>query len=313
MDLPTRSATLLGLAALLCAAQNGGGQGGGPPPAGGAANLPPEIAAQLPPGAVLESSVSLGPSVSDGEPVFDAPQPVGARLLPESVPLAQDGIVASETLQLLPLHFRLSDQVAIGAPFKYSYAAGSDVGRLVKDGAIRHCIRHHGVYRPAEDESGEIYPGLCFEDRDGDGRYETAILLPYHPQQAQPRVMPIAPVRLDPDPAAGQSDPHALRVRRRIRIVHVGPDEAQIVAEQGVATSHEADVTSYVGRPQDSLTLRLRDGASGSLGGLTLRLRRDGAGWRVAATGRLAPWLEVRENGNLILAGGLEYRRRPAP
>jgi hypothetical protein len=306
MDSLIRSAALLGLAALLCAAQEGG-QGGG------VGNLPPEIAAQLPPGAVLESSVSLGPSVSDGEPVFDAPQPLGAPLLPESVPLAQDGVVASETLQLLPLHFRLSDPVAIGPPFKYGTPAGSDVGRLVKDGGIRHCIRHHGIYRPAEDGSGEIYPALCFEDRDGDGRYETAILLPYHPQQAQPRVMAIAPVRLDPNPADGQNDPHALRFRRRIRIVHVGPDEARIVAEQGIATTGEADVTSYVARPQDSLTLRLREGASGSLGGIALRLRRDGTGWRVAATGRLAPWLEVRENGNLIVAGGMEYRRRLSP
>jgi hypothetical protein len=222
-------------------------------------------------------------------------------------------VVASETLQLLPLHFQLSDPVAIGPPFKFTTPAGSDVGRLVKDGAIRHCIRHHGVYRPAQDGSGEIYPGLCFEDRDGDGRYETAILLPYHPQQSQPRAMAIAPVRLDPNPAAGQDDPQKLWFRRRIRIAHVGPDDARIIAEQGVATAREADVASYVARPQDSLTLRLREGASGSLGGIAFLLRRDGTGWRLAATGRLAPWLEVRENGNLIVAGGMEYRRRLAP
>ncbi|MBV9884418.1 MAG: hypothetical protein JO276_15520 [Sphingomonadaceae bacterium] len=289
-----------------------GGQGAAPPPVSGAREPAQAGGPQLIRRPVLGSSVSLGPSVSDGEAVFDTPQPVAAPPIPESLPLVQDAILASETLRLLPIHFRLAEPVVI-PELKLDQPAGSDVGRLVKDGAIRHCIRHHETYQPVHGENGEIYPGLCFEDRDNDGRFETAILLPYHPQEFQPIVKTIAPVRLGPNPADADHDPRALRLTRRLRVAHVDGREALIIAEQGIATSRETEVTGFTGRPQESLILPLREGASGSLGGIALQLRRDGAGWRIFATGRLAPWLEVRENGNLIIAGGLETRRRPAP
>lgn len=306
------AAILLPILALLQAQGGTGESGPGLPPPGGGAGAPLDDRGPLVRRPALESTVSLGPSVSDGEVVFDTPRPVSAPPLPESFPLAQDAILASETLRLLPIHFRLGQSVTI-PELKLDQPAGSDVGRLVKDGAIRHCIRHHDVYRPVHGDNGEIYPGLCFEDRDGDGRFETAILLPYHPRQFQPIVKAIAPVRLDPNPEDADHDPRALRATRRIRVAHLDEREALIVAEQGIATSREAEVASFAGRPQDSLVLPLREGASGTIGGVGLQLRRDGGGWRIFATGRLAPWLDVRENGNLIVAGGLEARRRQEP
>ena len=303
-----RTIALLGVAGLLGATQ--AGPNAAPPRSGKPIDPPPEAQLRRVP---VGAPVPVGPGISDGDPVFDTPQPVAGPAMPDSVPLAQDAVIASETLRLMPLHFRLAGPVAIGPPFNLSLPAGSDVGRLVKDGAIRHCLKRHGIFTPPQDGEGEIYPAICFEDRDGDGSFETAVLLPYHPQRSQPRVVSIAPVRLEPNPAATAGDAYPVRLTRRIRVAHVDASEVLIVADQGLAAAGQAEVVNFSGRPQDSLTLPLRDGASGSLGGLALRLVRDGAGWRIAATGRLAPWLEVRENSNLIVAGGIEFRRRPSP
>lgn len=294
---------LLGLAALLA---QSGGQGGAPPPGSAAQGAPVQVRRQL------ESSTLLpGQPRSEGEVVLDAPRPVGAPLLVDSQPLAADAVIASETLELAALHFRLAGPVALGPPFNTVFPAGTDVRRMVRDGAIRHCVHQTGVYTPAFDEHHDIYPGLCLEDRDQDGRYETAILEPYNPERAPDRTIGITPVRLDPNPSAAADDRNVLKVNRRLRVAHVGAGEAVVVAEQGIVLSRQAEIDNYRSRPQDSLSLHLRDGASGSLGGVQLRLLRDGAGWRIAATGRLAPWLEVRDNSNLILVGGMEFRRRP--
>ena len=300
------STMMLGLALLLGAAQGGGSSGSAPRPTR-VEDLPPEIRAMLPPGAVLS-----GPPVSDGLAVFDTPQRVGAPVLAESVPAAADAIIASETLRLAALHFQLADPIVVGPPFNVRYPAGTDVPRLVQDGAIRHCIRQRGTYTPPEDEHGEIYPGLCLEDRDGDGRFETAILKPYHPERVRDRAMPISPVRLAPNPSAMEEDRDAVRLTRRLRVAHVGADGVLVLAEQGAIPARQAEATAFAGRPEESVTLPLRDGANAALGGIQLRLLRDGDGWRIAASGALAPWMEVREDGNLIIAGGLELRRRPS-
>ena len=304
MRVLVRSALLPLCAALLGAAQSG-------KPAAEAAAAPPPGAVRRP---VLESSTPVpGHPVSEGLPVLDAPQPIGVPVLTESQPLAADAVIASETMRLVALHFRTTGPISSGPPFNAVHPASTDFRRLIRDGTTRYCVVHRGFYRPAEDEHGAIYPGLCIEDRDRDGRYETAVLEPYDPEHAPVRTIAIAPVSLESNPSGAADDPQALRVKRRIRVTFVDAGEAQITAEQGIATSREADVTSYYGRPEDSMTLPLRDGASGSLGGIEFRLQRDGAGWRIAATGRFTPWLELRENSMLIVAGGMEFRRRPEP
>lgn len=290
-----RSASMLAAATLLAGAQQDRPSG------------PPGLVR----GPVLESTTVLpGQPRSEGEIVLDAPRPVGTPVLAESQLLAADAVVASETMELPALYFQLAAPVALGPPFNSLTPAGTDVKRLMRDGAPRNCIRHRGSYTPAFDEHGEVYPGLCLEDRDGDGLYETAILEPYNPQRAQVRTVAIAPVRLDPNPSGAAADPSALRVNRRLRVAQVGASEVRIVAEQGITMSRQGEMGQYYSRPQDSLTLPLRDGANGSLGGVRLRLLRDGAGWRIAAAGHLAPWLEVRDNGYLVVAGGMEFRRR---
>jgi hypothetical protein len=298
-----RAALILGSAVLLGAAQSGGGQGGAPPAEGSVEK--PQVRLPTSTGTLLS-----GTPRPEGDAVLEAPRPVGAPVIAESQPLAADAVIASETMRFLPLHFLLAGPIALGPPFNAHHPAGTDVRRLTRDGTIRNCIGFRGAYRPAVDEHGEIYPGLCLEDRDQDGHYETAILEPYNPERAPVRIVAIAPVGLDPNPSAAEDDPRAIRVKRRIRVTHVGPEGARIAAEQGSATAREAEVTSYYGRPEDSVILPLRDGAIGSLGGIEFRLRRDGAGWRIAATGRFTPWLELRENSTLIVAGGMEFRRR---
>jgi hypothetical protein len=76
-----------------------------------------------------------------------------------------------------------------------------------------------------------------------------------------------------------------------------------------IISRHAKTDCPHLARPEDSLTPPLRDGAGGSLGGIALRLGRDAEGWRIAAAGRL----EVRDNGDLIVAGGSEFRRHPSP
>ncbi len=227
--------------------------------------------------------------------------------------MAPGAVIASETLELVPLYFRLAGPIVLAPPFNTLFPAGTEVRRLVRDGVIRHCVRHRESYTPAHDEQNQIYPGLCLEDRDGDGRFETAILEPYDREHAPVRTVAITPVALEPDPAAAADESHPLRASRRLRIGQVGAGGVQIIAEQGVTLSRQDEIGIYRGRPEESITLPLRDGASGALGGVQLRLLRDGDGWRIAAAGRLAPWLEVRDNGNLILVGGMALRRRPSP
>jgi hypothetical protein len=300
-----RSATLLGVAVLLGGAQSG--PKGPPPGSDKPGNIPPQ-ALRLPTG----RPVPLGPGVSDGDAVFDVPRRVDASALPASVPLAVDAVVASETLRLLPVHSKLAGPIAIGPPFNISHPAGTDVPRLLKDDRIRNCLRQRGWFTPPRDERGEIYPSLCLEDRDGDGLYETAILLPYDQARLPERVVRIAPVRLAPNSEDAEADPDGHTARRRIRVTHIGPDEVEVVIEQGLALSRRHEITDYYSMAEHHLTIPLREGARGSLGGIELRLHRDGTGWRIAATGRFAPWLEVRENGNLIVVGGMEHRRRPS-
>jgi hypothetical protein len=289
----------------LCALLPGAVQSGGQVPDGDAAKPPPG-AIRAPTG---RTTMLPGQPAPEGDSVLDAPQPVGAPVLTDSQPLALDAVIASETFRLVPLHFRNDVPIAVGAPFNATHPAGTDFRRLIRDGTTRYCVVHRGVYRPVLDENGAVYPGFCVEDRDGDGRYETAVLEPYDPEHAPVRTFAIAPVGFEPNPSMAADDPQAIRVKRRIRVTFVGPSEARVAAEQGLANSLQADVTSYFGRPAEVVTLPLRDGASGSLGGVDFRLMRSGAGWSIAATGRLQPWLEIRDNGSLIAAGGLGFRR----
>ena len=293
----------------LCAGLLGAAQSGRPAAEGSAER--PAGAIRKP---VLESSTPLpGHPVSEGVPVLDAPQPLGAALVIGSQPLAVDAVIASETMRLVALHFRIAAPISIGPPFNALHPASTDFRRLIRDGTTRYCVVHRGVYQPTEDEHGAVYPGLCLEDRDQDGRYETAVLEPYDPEHAPVRTIAIAPVSLEPNPSGAVDDPQAQRVKRRLRVTFVDAGEARIAAEQGIATSREADVTNYYGQPPDVATLPLRDGASGAVGGIEFRLVRDGAGWRITAAGQLRPWLEVRNNGSLVVAGGMEFRRLPQP
>lgn len=290
----------------LCAAALGAAQSAKPPargdagpPAGAVRREVPGSATRLP-----------GHPVPEGMPVLDTPQPLGAAVT-GSQSLVVDAVIASETLRLVPLHFRTAGPISTGPPFNAVHPAGTDFRRLIRDGTTRYCVVHLGVYRPTVDEHGAVYPGFCLEDRDQDGRYETVVLEPYDPEHAPVRTIAIAPISLEPNPQGEADDPQALRVKRRIRVTFVDAREARIAAEQGIAASREADVTGYYGRPADVVTLSLRDGASGAVGGINFRLVREGAGWRVDATGQLQPWLEVRDDGSMIVAGGMEFRRRP--
>ena len=295
---------MIGLAALIGAAHHVP-SGALQTVAGGAP--PPPAPIRVPTGEPVPITEQPRPQ---GDVIFSVQRPLGAPLVVPSQPLAADAVIASETVLLLPLSFQLAAPVVIGPPFNSSYAAGTQIKRLVRDGATRNCVRHRGPYSPAHDEKGEIYPGLCLEDRDGDGRFESAILEPYHPQRAPERVVGIPPVRLEPSALRGEDDPDAFRVQRRIRVTHVDATGAQFIAEQGAAVANATGITSFYGRPEESLILPLQDGASGSVGGVQLRLQRAGEGWQVIAAGQLAPWLELRENDSLVVVGGMPFRRR---
>ena len=307
---------LVGLASLLfclwgAADAQSPGAGSNTPPQLRVGDLPPEVRAQLP-ADLSPDTLLVGPPNSDGDAVYADPSVLQALELPPSIAAEVDAVVAAESMQLLPVHFRLAGPFAAGAPFEARFPPGTDIKQLVEEGEIRNCIRQHGTYTPPEDENGEIYPGICLEDRDGDGAYETALFLPYL-DQFPPRTIAIEPVRLEPNPAAMTADREAFSVQRRIRVAALESGVVRLVLEHGLAPTYRPDRGRFDSGPDDSVILPLRQDVAVELGGIIVRAERDGATWRLVPSGRFPSWLQVHDHGRRIIAGSLEYHLPPSP
>jgi hypothetical protein len=316
MGLMRNRLALLGLGSLLCClwgtadAQNPGEGQANSQPQLRVRDLPPEIRAQLPPDFSPDTLLAGPPNVR-GPAVFADPSILRPLEVPPFVAAEVDAVLATESMQLLPVHFRLAGRFAAGAPFNVRFPAGTDIKQLVEEGAIRHCVHQQGTFTPAEDENGEIYPGICLQDGDGDGAYETALFLPYLDRLPQ-RSIAIEPVRLEPNPAGTTVDPEALTVQRRIRVAAVETGQVRLVLEHGMTLSHLPGRLRFNRGPDDSAILPLRQDVAVELGGIKVRAERIGSSWRLVPSGRFPSWLQVHDHGNRIVAGSVEFRQPPS-
>ena len=72
----------------------------------------------------------------------------------------------------------------------------------------------------------------------------------------------------------------ALAVQRRICVAGLETDVARLVLEHGITPIPLQDRARFDSGPDDVAVLPLRQGATVQLGGITVRVERDGASWR---------------------------------
>jgi hypothetical protein len=279
----------------------------------------PEVFAKMgiPKGAMIRKGSSR--IWSDGSARYAGPVALPAPPL-RAVPLAPDTVVAAAAVRYDQERWRTTGPISVGAPFNLSLPADSRFsGSLGAEGA-RPCLspRPYSEHKLAEDEKGNEYPGTCLAGRDGSGRYTIIRMLPWYPDRAKPRDMPIAPVALTAIPA-GTSDPYfgAIQMVRRLRVDSVTPGSALVLLELGMQYRNAGDAetdpfaAAIEFRPQGAIELPLRDGASASLAGVTLTARRAGGGWSVEPSGAFADWASLSEDRAVLKFGDLTWGPRP--
>lgn len=230
-------------------------------------------------------------------------------------------MIASGAVRIDERRWRATAPVAIGAPFNLILPADSRFGgALDENGVSRPCLTREpfAAYSPPTDEAGEIYPSICLGKPDGAGRYTSVTLLPYYTDRAQPREIAIAPLALDPV-AAGSPDSRfgVLLAVRRLRVGEISGDAAVILLEVASRKLPEpngaldpfAALADF--RIMSGIRVPLQDGATASLGGVTLTLRRTASGWRVEPSGALAAWASVSRDGAKVTLG--EFSIGPYP
>jgi len=255
-------------------------------------------ALHLQPGAHFHSA---GPPTSDGLVAYRPPS-YQAMPDPGAIAVRQGEVLAGATMALEEQAWRTDQPLALPAPFIQTLPAGTPFGGTVgKSGAAMPCLlREQGkAYSPLEDEKGQIYPGVCLVDADGDGRYDHARLIPYRKENPE-REVPIVPITLRP---YGSDAPdaffyHGYTSVRTIVIEYVEPGQALLALREAVQDGNGHVVSNDILQER---SIPLRDGAKAVLDAVSLTARSGRKGWTIAATGRIAPWLSV--NGDQIIMG----------
>jgi hypothetical protein len=234
-----------------------------------------------------------------GEPAFTDPVP------PHEVPAALDAVIAEQRVEIMGRRLSLSGPVRIGAPFNVTLAAGTPFRLFRTAQGTRWCkVGIPGVpYRPPADAAGNIYPGTCLIDGDADGAFDHVRMIPYEPARAEPRELAIEPARLGP--AADAADPRVsrLHVYRRVRIAETAEREIVLVVEHASAPPSAGAPDYQAAGAEARTSLALRPGATASIAGLALRVSGGPGAWRIAATGRLAPWAFLEQDGTAARLG----------
>lgn len=231
-------------------------------------------------------------------------EPTVTDLVPaHGVPVRPDAVIAEQRVEIMGRRMGLDRAVHIGAPFDFTYPAGTPVRLYRRPEGDRWCkVGIPGVsYTPPEDDHREIFPGLCLIDGDGDGAFERVLMLPYSPGVA-PRELAIAPVRLGPAPDA--ADPRLSRrhVYRRLRIAETAERELVVVIEH--AQGRPGEPPNYDrDPPAHRVALALHAGASASVAGVALRVAGGPGSWRLEASGGLAPWVVLERGGAAVRFG----------
>jgi hypothetical protein len=242
-------------------------------------------------------------SLSYGTILYDPPEAADI-VRPRIVPVALDAVLAEQRLEIIGARRVLDRGFVVGPPFEKTVAADTVFRRYRVAEGERWCETGiPGVmYTPPHDENGKIFPALCLIDRDGDGGFEAVRMLPYE-RGIAPRDMPIEPVRLRPAPPVTDSRISRLHVYRRLRIAEIGERDVVVVVEHAQARPGREEPDYDADRPSERITLALRPGASASVAGIGLRIEGGPGGWRLAASGALAPWAVLERGGSAIRIG----------
>jgi hypothetical protein len=257
---------------------------------------------------------------SDGYTQYEAPLAIPGPAF-RAVALAPGAVIATAAVRVDDRRWRATAPIAIAAPFNLVLPAESPFGAaLDENGVSRPCLTHEPdtKYTPPKDDEGEIYPGICLGKPDGAGRYTMVTLLPYYTDRAQPRDIAIAPLALA-SIAAGSPDSRfgALFAVRRVRVAEVTEHGVVFMLEMASRKLPEpngaldpfAVLADF--RMMASCSLPLSDGATASLGGITLTLRRTPSGWTVEPSGSFTAWASVSDDGAKVTLG--EYSVGPYP
>lgn len=231
-------------------------------------------------------------------------EPAVTDLVPaHGVPVRLDVVIAEQRAEIMAPRMGLGRAVHIGAPFDFTYPAGTPVQRFRRPEGDRWCkVAIPGVsYTPPEDDRREIFPGMCLIDGDGDDAFDRVLMVPYSPGVA-PREVAIAPVRLGPAPDA--ADPRLPRrhVYRRLRIAETAERELVVVVEHGQGRPGERPDYDR-DPPARRVSLALRDGATATVAGVSLRVAGSAGSWRLEASGGLAPWVALERGGAAVRFG----------
>lgn len=245
----------------------------------------------------LAGGLSYG-TIIQGEPVLTDPVP------PHGVPVQADAVIAEQRAEVMGARTAVDRTILIGAPFNYEIAGAHAAFRRYRTAeGDRWCWSGIPgvVFSPPHDAGGQIFPGICLLDADGDGAFEAVRMLAYPPSTAI-RDVAIAPVRLRPAPPA---DPRLsrLHVFRRVRIAQISGRAVVLVLEHALRSQGEAAPDYARDQPSERVALPLRQGATASIAGLALRVEGERGAWRIAASGAFARWAILEQGGAAVRLG----------
>jgi len=234
----------------------------------------------------------------------------GPAVAPE--PLRAGLVLAQATTRITEQAWRTATALTLPAPFAATLPPGSPfIGTADAAGHVRPCLTHapDEPFSPLEDEAGDIYPGLCLVDEDGDGAYDQALVLPYLEGRKE-RVVPIAGTRLAavvPGPQDKEFS-FGLTTRREIVVEEVSRSDARLALRESLRVDREAEAPADI--IVDRVRVTLRAGDHAVLGGVGLTVRGGSGRWMIDSDGVVAPWVSLTTDGIAIGRRVLPYPER---
>jgi hypothetical protein len=248
--------------------------------------------------------VEPDPGLSYGTIIWGEPT-VTDLARPGIVPVRLDAVIAEQQVEIRGAEMLPERQLTIGAPFNYAVPASRYAFRLYRTAAgDRWCLSGiPGVrYSPPHDEHGDIFPGACLIDADGDGAYETIHMLAYD-RGIAPRDVAIAPLRLRPSPPPTDPRISRLHVLRRLRVAELGERDVVLALEHAWVPRPNETPDYEQGDLPERVTLALRPGATVAIAGIQLRIAGGPGAWRIEASGGFTPWARLEQNGAAVQLG----------
>jgi hypothetical protein len=217
-------------------------------------------------------------------------------------------LVARNLVRIDEQHWRTTAPIPLPAPFGITLPAGRMMAtRMDGHGHAEICDFHDvsRTFRPFEDKEGHFYPTMCLRGPAADGSYARVSLEPYQ-DKWEARSFAVPPVRIESAPVeAGLAS--SVYAVRRLRVGAVEGGVARLDLEDCVFSapqpgqSVDVAIDAGVYRVAATLDLPLAEGASASIGGVTVTAHRDAAGWRIAASGDFSGFTRLADGGASVV------------